>query len=331
MNAKPESAESLAEQLVALLRALRKQRTRLARKVQAIRGDLAEAERAPEYRRHAEALLAYLGQVPKRAARVVLPDPHDSSSTLEIILEPALNAQTNAAKYFKRAAKGERGAAEIRTRLERAEAQLSELEATIAEGVQLAKQQPHVADGADSGAAAKVPPAIRDRLAEAAPAPRRAPTRTPEGEPVHRPAPPRNKRDDVPARLQPRRLRTEEGWDVLIGRSNEGNDHLTLHLARPEDYWFHVHGAAGSHVVLRRGKGKNEPSKRTLEEVASWTAFYSQARTAGKVPVIWTLKKYVRKPRGAKAGTVMCEREKSIMARPREPLKSNLADQETAE
>lgn len=116
---------------------------------------------------------------------------------------------------------------------------------------------------------------------------------------------------------------------MLIGRSNEGNDHLTLHMARPEDYWFHVHGAPGSHVVLRRGKGKNEPSKRTLEEVAAWTAFYSQARTAGKVPVIWTLKKYVRKPRGAKPGTVVCEREKSIMARPKEPAKANLADQET--
>lgn len=327
-----DTSESLAEQLVALLRALRKQRTRLARKVQAIRGDLAEAERAPEYRRHAEALLAYLGQVPKRAARVVLPDPHDSSSTLDITLEPALNAQSNAARYFKRAAKGERGAAEIRARLRRAEAELSELEETIAEGVRLSERKPDAADDGDSeGTAAKLPPAIRDRLAEAAPAPRRAPTHTPEGEPIHRPAPPRNKRDDVPARLQPRRLRTEEGWDVLIGRSNEGNDHLTLHLARPEDYWFHVHGAAGSHVVLRRGKGKNEPSKRTLEEVASWTAFYSQARTAGKVPVIWTLKKYVRKPRGAKAGTVMCEREKSIMARPREPLKSNLADQESSE
>ena len=70
---------------------------------------------------------------------------------------------------------------------------------------------------------------------------------------------------------------------------NEGNDYVTHSLARPEDYWFHVHGCPGSHVVLRRGKGKNEPSKQTLEEVATWAAFYSQARSAGKVPVIWTL------------------------------------------
>ena len=122
------------------------------------------------------------------------------------------------------------------------------------------------------------------------------------------------------AKLQPRRLKTAEGWDVLIGRTSEGNDYLTHHLARPEDYWFHVGGGvSGSHVVLRRGKGKNEPSKQTIEEVAAWTAFYSQARTAGKVPVSYTRKKYVRKPRGGKAGLAMIEREKTVMVKPKEP------------
>jgi predicted ribosome quality control (RQC) complex YloA/Tae2 family protein len=108
----------------------------------------------------------------------------------------------------------------------------------------------------------------------------------------------------------------------MIGRSNEGNDYLTHQLARPEDYWFHVRGAAGSHVVLRRGKGKNEPSKRTLEEVAAWAAFHSQARTAGTVPVIVTRKKYVRKPRKAPPGLALCEREKTLMVRPHEPPKA---------
>jgi predicted ribosome quality control (RQC) complex YloA/Tae2 family protein len=71
-------------------------------------------------------------------------------------------------------------------------------------------------------------------------------------------------------------------------------------------------------VVLRRGKGKSEPSKQTLEEVAAWAAFYSQARTAGRVPIIATQKKYVRKPRRAKPGLVHCEREKTLMVRPGE-------------
>ena len=147
---------------------------------------------------------------------------------------------------------------------------------------------------------------------------------TPDGPVVH--APSKRRPPVVPARLQPRRLKTLEGWDVLIGRTNEGNDYVTHSLARPEDYWFHVHGCPGSHVVLRRGKGKNEPSKHTLEQVASWAAFYSQARSAGKVPVIWTLKKYVRRPRKAPPGLAMCEREKMLMVRPVEPPRSALAD-----
>ncbi len=353
MTTSPATPDPRLARSHSIVRALRKFRARLARKVEAIRGDLAEAERAPEYRRQAEALLAYLHEVPKRAGRVNLADPHDPSRTLDIALDPALTPQANAARLFKRAAKGERGGPEIRARLEAAESEM----AGIAELVERSRllEDPHADPAERAGVerdleltAKRLPPALRaDLLPAVSPAAtsrhggsgaRRPGQDTARLEisgsspdaaaPIHRPNPPKPKRPELPARLQPRRLRTtEDDWPVLIGRTNEGNDHLTLHIARPEDYWFHVHGAPGSHVVLRRGKGKNEPSKRTLEEVASWAAFYSQARTAGKVPVIWTLKKYVRKPRGAKPGTVMCEREKSIMARPKEPSKSNLADE----
>ncbi|MCC6652471.1 MAG: hypothetical protein IT348_15075, partial [Candidatus Eisenbacteria bacterium] len=51
-----------------------------------------------------------------------------------------------------------------------------------------------------------------------------------------------------------------------------------------------------------------------------------KARTAGKVPVHWTLKKYVRKPRGAKAGLVYIEREQALMVRPVEPPKERMSD-----
>ena len=133
-------------------------------------------------------------------------------------------------------------------------------------------------------------------------------------------------KQELPAKFVPWRFKSKEGWDVLIGRSSEANDHLTLHIARPEDYWFHAHGCAGSHVVLRRGKGANEPSKATLVEVASWAAFHSKLRSAGKAPVIFTQKKYVRKPRGTKPGTVYVEREKLLMVRPMEPPREQMAD-----
>ena len=58
----------------------------------------------------------------------------------------------------------------------------------------------------------------------------------------------------------------------------------------------------------------------------TWAAFQSQARTAGKVPVIYTRKKYVRKPRGGKPGLALCEREKTLMVRPQEPPKVSRQD-----
>jgi predicted ribosome quality control (RQC) complex YloA/Tae2 family protein len=319
------------ERADALVRALRKLEARLERKVEAIRGDLAEAERAPEHRRAGEALLTYLHQVPKRAARVTLSDPADAARTIEVELDPALTPQANAARYFKRAAKAERALEEVPARLRGAQAEAAiakdaaaRIEAALVEpGEWTPARERRLARLLDQ-AWALLPPLLRRGVPAAQAATARA-----EGEGARTTASPgaahRSERAG-PARLQPRRLKTSEGWDVLIGRSNEGNDHVTHHLARPEDYWFHVHGCPGSHVVLRRGKGKNEPSRRTLEEVAAWAAFYSQARTAGKVPVIWTLKKYVRRPRKAPPGLALCEREKTLIVRPVEPPRSALAD-----
>ena len=321
----------------AILRALGRHRGRLARKLEALRGDLAEAERGPEHRRMGETLLVYLAQVPARKSEVVLPDPTDPTHNITIPLDPKLRPQENAARYFKRAAKSERGLAEVPPRLAAIEAELLALEQLI-ERASRRDEHAALAEGGEvvhveadetlerelEMAAARLPPVLRRQIPApatgAAGAAARAAATAAGG--------PSRGRPDVPARLQPRRLRTTEGWDVLIGRTNEGNDYLTVRLARPEDYWFHVHGAAGSHVVLRRGKGKDEPSKRTIEEVAAWTAFYSQARTAGKVPVIVTRKKYVRKPRKGPPGLALCTNEKTVMARPKEPAKDTMADAE---
>src|SRR5215470_15218420 len=98
-----DSAGSSLDRRAALARALRRYHARLTRKVEALRGDLAEARRAPELRVFGEALLAYLRQVPPRQDRVALPDPAHPGRNLEIELDPAIAPQANAARYFKRA------------------------------------------------------------------------------------------------------------------------------------------------------------------------------------------------------------------------------------
>jgi predicted ribosome quality control (RQC) complex YloA/Tae2 family protein len=106
------------------------------------------------------------------------------------------------------------------------------------------------------------------------------------------------------------------GFQVWVGKNSQNNDLLTLKYAKPGDLWFHARGSSGSHVVLRTGTGKGEPSRRALEETASIAAFYSKMKTARNVPVAMTERKYVRKPRGAPAGTVTIEREKLFFVNP---------------
>ena len=347
------ASDPIAERRAAVRRALERHAAKLARKLEALTGDLAEAKRGPEWQRVSDALYAYMNQVPARAARVQLPDPHEPSKTLDIELDPKVAASANAVRYAKRAAKAERGLVEIPPRLKFVEREHRELLALIERarvtdvesGATASGGDTRASDASEAAEAAQLElervlaglsngtrmalhapdPLPRRKLglgAEAPPAPRAGAPKSPTT------AAPRaqGKAPVLPAKFVPWRYKSTEGWDVLIGRSSEANDHLTLHIARPEDYWFHAHGCPGSHVVLRRGKGANEPSKATLDEVASWAAFHSKSRNAGKVPVIYTQKKYVRKPRGTKPGTVYVEREKMIMVRPVEPPKDQMAD-----
>jgi len=105
------------------------------------------------------------------------------------------------------------------------------------------------------------------------------------------------------------------GWIVLAGRTEADNDRLSLKLARANDWWFHVRGMSGSHVVLR-ARDDDEPDRETLRAAASIAAYHSKARRGGTVPVSCTRAKYVTKPRGAKAGTVQIRKETVLKVRP---------------
>ena len=109
------------------------------------------------------------------------------------------------------------------------------------------------------------------------------------------------------------------GFQVWVGKSSENNDLLTTKYAKPSDLWFHARGSSGSHVILRMGTGKGEPSRKALEETAAIAAYYSKMKSAKHVPVAVTERKYVRKPRGAPAGTVTIEREKLLFVNPQLP------------
>ncbi|MFZ3045861.1 MAG: NFACT RNA binding domain-containing protein [Desulfatirhabdiaceae bacterium] len=104
-------------------------------------------------------------------------------------------------------------------------------------------------------------------------------------------------------------------WTVLAGKTDEDNDTLSLKIAGPKDWWFHVRGMPGSHVILV-SKPDEMPNKDTIKQAAAIAAFHSKARHGGTVAVSATLAINVSKPKGAKPGTVQIRKETLIKVRP---------------
>ncbi|PZV00664.1 MAG: hypothetical protein DCF32_17240, partial [Leptolyngbya sp.] len=113
-----------------------------------------------------------------------------------------------------------------------------------------------------------------------------------------------------------RRRHTPDGLPVLVGRNNRQNDLLISTVATDYDLWFHTQEIPGSHVLLRLGAG-DVPSDRDLAYVADLAAYFSRARQADQVPVIYTQPRHVYKPKGARPGMVIYKHETVIWGQPR--------------
>ena len=118
-------------------------------------------------------------------------------------------------------------------------------------------------------------------------------------------------------------FKIDEKNEVWVGKSSESNDLLTFKFSNPEDIWFHVRGYSGSHTVLKRSNKKENIDKNILETAASIAAYYSKARNAGTIPVAYCERKFVKKRKGFKTGTVIMEREKLVYVRPSLPEKKS--------
>ena len=113
-----------------------------------------------------------------------------------------------------------------------------------------------------------------------------------------------------------RPFRSPEGFVILVGKSSEENDLLSLRLASPQDFWFHLAGDSGSHVVVLN-PDRLERLPRGVERLAAaLAAGYSKARNAGNVAVHAALAGDVSKRRGQPPGQVTLARFRTIQVRP---------------
>lgn len=113
-----------------------------------------------------------------------------------------------------------------------------------------------------------------------------------------------------------RRFVSPDGMIVLVGRTAEDNDVLSLKLGAPRDFWLHIAGDSGSHVVVRNPDNLPRLPRETLKFAAGLAAGYSKARKGGRVAVHVTTCDEVSKPRGLPAGMVQLGRFETTQAAP---------------
>ena len=105
-------------------------------------------------------------------------------------------------------------------------------------------------------------------------------------------------------------------YTIYVGRNARNNDEVTK-AAHKDDLWLHAKDVSGSHVIIKTKSGQKVP-KDVIEYAAGIAAFYSKRKTDTLCPVMVTPRKYVRKIKGAPAGSVMVDKEEVVLVKPLE-------------
>lgn len=253
----------------------------------ALRGDMARSENADTYSRYGNLLMAQLKSVPEGADEAGLDDLFsEEGGRITVPLDPRLSAVKNAERYFSMARKALSGAKMIEKRLKSTEEEVLKLE-TALDGMDRAEDFEEL--GRITGQRER--PGIKT------------------GGPTDR-------------RVQPRRFPhfiSSDGYEVLYGTNARANDALTFKLAEPMDLWLHAQGYHGAHVIVKNPDRRPDIPLNTILEAAACAAWFSGARKDSSVPVDYTFKKYVRKPRDPVSGQAIFTQNKAVFVDPKKP------------
>lgn len=267
-----------------LLALINKLVARADRKREALSKDQKAAGAADEYRRAGDMILANLGSLQTGMKQAELPD--FDRQTVLISLDPKRSPTENAGQYFKKYKKAKAGRDIIEVRLRETEEEKSFL-LHLLSSLQTAVGEPDLHP-------------IRSALIE------KGYLRSD-----------RKKKEKSVTNPGARSCRTVfyQGWEIVIGKNEAGNDYITTKMARVDDLWLHAEGLPGSHVLVRNPEKSEIPSE-VFKKAASLAAYYSKGRTSGKTSVTYALARYVKKPKGAKPGLVTLSQRKTIVIQP---------------
>ena len=266
-----------------LLRLLTNITERLTRKINTQKIELANSEDREPLRIKGDLLQANLYRIEKGMTEIEVENFYEENMPMiKIKLNPALTPGQNAQKYYKDYRKAKNAQQYLTVEIEKAQQELLYID-TVFDSLSRAETERELAE-------------IKQELIE--------------GGYIKR----IRSRQKIKGTLPPLEFTSKSGLKILVGRNNVQNDKLTLKTARNYDLWFHTKDIPGSHtIIVSQGE---TPDDETILYAAQLAAYHSRAKESSKVPVDYTLIKYVSKAVGAKPGMVIYKNQKTLFVKP---------------
>ncbi len=282
-----DSRERMRMKSQGLTKLLHNIRERLARKISKQQLELARCGEREQLRICGDLLQANLYRIERGAEFADVENFYDEQGrTLRIKLDPSISPAANAQKYYKDYQKAKNAEIALAEQIKNGREELEYIESVL--------------DTVDRAETERELSQIRDEL-------------TDQG--YLKPQKGKQRRQE---KLAPLEFMSSDGFKIFVGRNNRQNDKLTLKTAAKNDMWLHTKDIHGSHVIIE--SGGRDISDTAVFEAARLAAYNSKARHSDKVPVDYTLVRYVSKPNGSKPGMVIYINNKTIYVTPKESI-----------
>lgn len=272
--------DSLGSKSKELKKLVKKNIEKLNRKLSNQANELNVALNREKFKVYADLISSNFYKIEKGADSVTVENFYDEMKEIKIPLDPTLDGPSNAAKYYKKYSKLKNAASFLTEQIEIGKSEISYLESMLL-NIDFAERPDEI-----------------DELYE---------EMEKEGYLKKKKKNNKKKKDSDENYIT---IKTEDGFDIYIGKNNRQNDYLTHKKAKKNDLWFHVKDAPGSHVILKNDN--RDFTNNSLLTAAKLAAKYSSLSKSQNIPVDYTFKMYVKRHPAKKPGLVTYTNYKTI-------------------
>lgn len=257
-----------------LCAAVQKELKRLKNSFKNLQKEAANKEKAEKYRLKADLIMANLYNLKKGEKIVVLSD-FEGENQVEIELDENISPVENANRYYARYNKAKKAYQIAEELAQKAQGEIEYFEELMF-SIELAQSMAELEEIEE-----EIIPAKKDE---------------------------KSKKKEKQTTVQKLDI---NGFNVYVGKNNKQNDFIFSKISSPEDLWFHALNVPGAHILIK--VQDKEPPDEVLLRAAEIAKEFSSAKNSGKVPVIYTKRKYLKKPPAQKGGMVTYRNETEIV------------------